>query len=147
MGIRLIDSYSKCTHCNSEFRVSSSKQRFCSSICRGRAYYKANAETEKKRIEAYKLKNPLIAKGIKLKRYYNMTVETYYKMLADQNGVCKICNKTCSTGRELCVDHCHKTGKIRGLLCGKCNTGLGSFNDDKDKMLVAIKYLEDAGVD
>jgi hypothetical protein len=46
-------------------------------------------------------------------------------MLANQNGVCKICNKPCKSGKSLAVDHCHETGRVRGLLCAKCNTNLG----------------------
>jgi len=59
------------------------------------------------------------------KRAYGITVEDYETMLVNQNGVCKICNKTCKSGKSLAVDHCHETGKVRGLLCAKCNTNLG----------------------
>jgi hypothetical protein len=59
------------------------------------------------------------------KRAYGITVEDYETMLANQNGVCKICNRPCKSGKSLAVDHCHETGKVRGLLCAKCNTNLG----------------------
>ncbi len=59
------------------------------------------------------------------KRAYGITVENYETMLVNQNGVCKICNKPCKSGKSLAVDHCHETGKVRGLLCAKCNTNLG----------------------
>lgn len=58
-------------------------------------------------------------------------------MLAEQNGLCKICNRN----KELVVDHCPKTGKVRGLLCGKCNKGLGHFFDNKNYLKQAINYL------
>ena len=48
----------------------------------------------------------------------------------------------CTTGKRLAVDHCHKTGKIRGLLCTKCNIGLGYFNDDVILLKNSIRYLE-----
>lgn len=70
-------------------------------------------------------------------------------MLADQNGVCLICSKELivlgsveEIQKVACVDHCHKTGKVRGLLCRNCNTGLGSFKDDTDFLKKAIEYLE-----
>ena len=59
------------------------------------------------------------------KRSYGITIEDYETMFANQNGVCKICQKTCKSGKNLAVDHCHKTGKVRGLLCATCNTSLG----------------------
>ena len=145
MAVRLEETLSQCKHCNSSFIVKNSVQTFCSKSCRKKAYYLANAETEKLRTDKYKANNPLVAKGIKLKRY-GITTDTYYQMLKSQNGVCKICSQACLTGRELCVDHCHTTGKVRGLLCGKCNSGLGSFNDNIQSLKMAIEYLEDKGV-
>lgn len=58
-----------------------------------------------------------------------------------QNGCCKIC-KSKENEKFLSVDHCHKTNKFRGLLCQKCNTGLGLFNDDQKLLLIAIEYLK-----
>jgi len=76
----------------------------------------------------------------KMKRY-GMTKESYESMAASQGGVCAICSRACQTGRRLAVDHCHDTGKIRGLLCANCNTGLGKFSDSEDLMLLAIDYI------
>ncbi len=59
--------------------------------------------------------------------------------LALQNGACAICKK--KRKRWLCVDHCHRTGKIRGLLCTSCNAALGSFEDDPHTTQVAADYL------
>ena len=69
-------------------------------------------------------------------------------MLEKQNGVCKICGDKETTSengvtRRLAVDHCHSTGKVRGLLCGKCNKSLGGFKDSKELLLKVINYLED----
>jgi hypothetical protein len=63
-------------------------------------------------------------------------------MLQQQNGLCAICKKT-ETGKtsNLCVDHCHKTGKVRGLLCNNCNKGLGLFKDNPEVLLNASAYL------
>lgn len=75
-----------------------------------------------------------------LKRFYGITIEDFELMLNNQNGVCKICSSD-NGGNTLHVDHCHSTGKVRGLLCGKCNTAIGLMNDDIDVLLSAIKYL------
>lgn len=60
-----------------------------------------------------------------LKNKYGITVDDYEKMFTEQNGVCKICQEICKSGKSLAVDHCHETGRVRGLLCAKCNTNLG----------------------
>lgn len=75
-------------------------------------------------------------------REYGITESEYTSMLEIQNGCCKICDKHFSKlGRTLCVDHCHRTGKIRGLLCDKCNRALGAFEDSVPNLKKAIRYL------
>lgn len=64
----------------------------------------------------------------------------YNRMLGVQNGLCKICGMI-NDGKSLCVDHCHKTGKIRGLLCANCNSGIGMMKDSPDILRNAIDYL------
>ena len=59
------------------------------------------------------------------KRKYGITVEQYNQMLLIQNNTCKICKNMCKSGKNLAVDHCHATGKVRGLLCATCNVNLG----------------------
>ncbi len=78
-----------------------------------------------------------------LKYYYGISVEEYDALLARQNGKCAICREK-PEGQTLCVDHCHATGKIRGLLCRSCNVGLGNFRDDPRLLRAAIAYLEAA---
>lgn len=82
-----------------------------------------------------------------LKRKYGISVDEYDKLLASQNGVCAICGTkethTHKSGKlkELSVDHCHSRGHVRGLLCVKCNRGLGYFDDDLERINRAIDYL------
>jgi len=78
-----------------------------------------------------------------LKRY-GLTHEKYVQMFERQDGCCKICAKECLSGMNLSVDHCHKTGKIRGLLCKKCNSALGMLNDDIALFKSAITYLKNS---
>jgi hypothetical protein len=82
------------------------------------------------------------------KYYYGMSQEDYDRLVARQGGACAICGKR--PAKALCVDHCHATGKIRGLLCRKCNLGIGHLDDSPSVMRAAIAYLsgccEDAPV-
>lgn len=78
---------------------------------------------------------------------YKISLEEYEKMLKQQNNCCKICNINIGTlhnkrKKNFCVDHCHSTGKIRGLLCDSCNKGIGFFNDNTSLLEKAILYLK-----
>lgn len=75
-----------------------------------------------------------------LKRTYGITLDEFETKLKEQNGVCAIC-KTKTEEKHLAVDHCHRSNKIRALLCGKCNRGIGMFKDDVVLMQKAIDYL------
>ena len=79
-----------------------------------------------------------------LTKTYGITQSTVEKMLESQGGRCAICPKTEPGGKQgkWHVDHDHKTGKVRGLLCAGCNLALGVFKDDKEMLKNAIKYLE-----
>lgn len=74
---------------------------------------------------------------------YGISPEQYYEMLKEQDGKCKICNQTVPEGQYLDIDHNHKTGEIRGLICNKCNKGLGFFGEDIKVLENAIKYLKE----
>lgn len=72
----------------------------------------------------------------------DMTIEKYNQMLSLQNNCCAICKQDQTKFKQkLSVDHCHTTGKIRGLLCGSCNRGLGYFHDSVAKINNAKEYL------
>ena len=75
---------------------------------------------------------------------YGISHEEYDEMLERQGGVCAICKNKPGEGKLLCVDHCHVTGMVRGLLCHKCNSVLAFGNDDPDIMRAAIAYLQAA---
>lgn len=80
----------------------------------------------------------------RLKRQFNITPEEYVAMVESQGGVCAICGGPPGKKR-LAVDHNHKTGKVRGLLCGNCNTSLGGFMDSRDLLIKAVAYLDKWG--
>lgn len=75
---------------------------------------------------------------------YGLSIEDFDELLAMQDGGCAICGREdygTSQARRLAVDHCHSTGTIRGLLCWNCNTVLGKFEDDPDRLVAAALYL------
>lgn len=80
-----------------------------------------------------------------IKRRYGISYEEYEDILEQQNNCCAICKSDTSQNnratRGLFVDHCHTTGKVRGLLCSKCNHALGLLNDDIDLLKAAMDYL------
>lgn len=96
----------------------------------GRAYRcrdcKVTAETARRRADRMKL--------------YGFTLADYDAMLAAQGGGCAVCEAP-PGARALHVDHDHRTGEVRGLLCNNCNQGLGRFNDDPDRLIAAAMYL------
>lgn len=78
-------------------------------------------------------------------KQYNLTEEDYNLLYSLQEGKCKICGiSQFKLKTKLAVDHCHKTGKVRGLLCTKCNLGLGYFNDNYLILEKATEYLKDS---
>ena len=78
-----------------------------------------------------------------IKRLYGITIEEYNELKEKQNNKCAICGTDeKNLIKKLAVDHCHTTGKVRGLLCRKCNSGIGFLQDDIEVLTNAIKYLK-----
>lgn len=80
-------------------------------------------------------------RGCALKTRYGITIAQYDALAEAQGGGCALCGKACTTGKRLAVDHDHATGRVRGLLCRKCNRGLGHFDDDPAALRRAADYL------
>jgi hypothetical protein len=74
-------------------------------------------------------------------RRYGISLAEYDALLARQGGVCAICRRRQSPRAKLCVDHCHLTGRMRGLLCRRCNLALGHLGDDQRTLIAALAYL------
>ncbi len=82
-----------------------------------------------------------VARRAKIKRMFGITPEDYDRMFEDQRGVCAICSRESPDGRRLHIDHCHASGRVRGLLCHDCNRGLGMFKDSQERLAAAVRYL------
>jgi hypothetical protein len=109
-------------------------------------YYRLNCiSCENERAKRYHLENrakrSFQNRDWNLKQKFGITAQEYDLMLEQQDNACKIC-KSVDSDRGLAVDHDHLTGKVRGLLCGKCNRGLGHFDDSIEMLELAIKYLK-----
>lgn len=124
-----------------------------------RAYYEAHKEELKAKVNIYRKENPVKIKAAKkkygqsvkgkrvrksaaLRNSYGISIEDFERMYAEQAGLCAICGKEI-VGKNCHVDHDHKTGKIRKLLCSNCNAGLGFFQDNSKLLLLATKYVID----
>ena len=109
-----------------------------------------NTAYRKRYRERNKDKEELWQRRTHLKSKYNLTEEQYNEMLRLQNGVCAICRQPESAMRRgkirnLCVDHCHTTGQVRGLLCVACNLSIGYLKDSALLLRVAADYIEKRG--
>jgi hypothetical protein len=112
----------KCVKCDEEFTPTLAAQKYCSGRC-------WQAVDRKKRPNRNRVSIP---------------ASQYSDLMLAQDGKCAICkcdSGTNNRGDRLAVDHCHSTGKIRGLLCHKCNTAIGLLKDSKENLLEAIRYL------
>lgn len=90
--------------------------------------------------------NPVRTDGFAHKfrcKKYGITPDLYDLILQEQSGLCKICLQS-QPNKRLAIDHCHATNRVRGLLCEKCNRGLGLFQDSVACLNAAIEYLKNA---
>jgi hypothetical protein len=121
----------KCKHCQEEFIQNRPDKRYCSKGCKKKESFKRGLKTSYGRMRHWK------RWGI------TITFEQYNTLLKEQNFKCKICGLPQSNFKQrLCVDHDHNTGKIRGLLCHKCNRALGFFKDNTEFLQKALEYLQ-----
>lgn len=130
-----------CLCCSSIFSTAYNNKIYCSKSCNSKMNYK---HKQKKR-DYYKYD-----RNYALVRNYGITLEQYTQRLTEQNHLCAICKqpetkRSSRTGNlfYLAVDHCHTTGKIRGLLCKRCNMILGSVEDKESILESAIRYLKE----
>ncbi len=105
----------------------------------GNTEYKAKKSDYDKE---YREKYPDKRRHAKLFYYYGISIQEYRRLLESQGGGCAICGTPPKNGKWLCVDHDHETKKIRGLLCNRCNCGIGYFDNSTKLIHLARKYLK-----
>lgn len=116
---------------------------------KAKEYYKRWRESErgkeytKKYMREYYLKNksPEKKRAAHIKQHFGLSMEDYARLLVSQDYVCGICGGKDSK-RPLVVDHDHPTGRVRGLLCSNCNSGMGLLGDDITRLKSAIKWIQ-----
>lgn len=132
-----------CNTCSKDIStdtVVARRKRTCSACIAERK--RADAARAKNRNPSQYLSNQ---RSFFLKSKYGVTSESVDLMLRFQGGECKICRRELHYGdtRSIHLDHCHTTGRLRGILCTGCNTGLGSFQDNPASLVRAAMYLVD----
>lgn len=120
-----------CENCKKEFetleiKVRSKGEKYCSNYCYNE--FRSNNKQDKKVLNTYH----------QIKFKYGLDKESYIKLKEMSDNKCNICKEE----KILCVDHCHETGKIRGLLCHDCNLLLGKAKDDITILQNSIEYLK-----
>lgn len=130
-----IDDVKVCSYCkflkpNSHFGQSNTRMCLLCKRSKNRESVRSNPEEVRK-----------YRRGKELERKFGITLEEYSLMLDEQLGVCKICKNSPKSGRTLSVDHCHISGKVRGLLCDRCNIAL-AYIEDKEMYILYLEYLE-----
>jgi len=116
---------------------------------RARQYREKNRDhinaLKKNHHEKYREEENLKRRDRNLRQLYGVAPEEYESMLSAQSGGCAVCGETNKNRRRLYVDHDHETGKVRGLLCHRCNRVLGSVNDSPELLRRLIDYLKRHG--
>jgi hypothetical protein len=116
---------------------------------RRKVYRAANIESERQkdrdRYRKWKQTRPegwrRAVKNGRLKEQYGITINDLDRMIEACNATCEICREVQLDPYKMHVDHCHSTGAIRGLICGKCNVGIGMFRDNPENLVRAAEYL------
>ena len=125
---------------NKERYVSSGRCVFCKKRD-NRSNWAAKAKKDDKDKEKFNRLNRQAQRRFQLSKY-GLTEKEYESIFNRQGQACAICRCPPPPNRKLAVDHCHKTGEVRGLLCVNCNTGLGLLEDSKPIIKAAIAYLK-----
>lgn len=94
---------------------------------------------ERERLRRWRRSNPEKKRAQKLRQEYGLTPEQLAAMLRAQGNACAICRAAAPE----CIDHCHASGRVRGVLCRLCNSGIGQFGDDPAILLAAADYIEE----
>ena len=146
----MLKQCSKCKELKEDFEFYKSSQSkdglfsFCKSCTKiqQQKYREGNREALLAKARIYDAKHKNMHRNAQLKGRYGFSLEEHDIMLEEQNGCCAICQRSIANlPRPPSVDHDHETGKVRGLLCQSCNSGLANFKDNIESLKFAIEYL------
>lgn len=132
----------KCREYNRQWRANNKERE----RAKAREWYRRNRErviarkTELRRANPERTRTRL--RKNKLKARYGLSLEDYNRLALSQNNACAICQESPGVDVNLDVDHCHLSGKVRGLLCRQCNTAIGSLKHNPELTRAATEYLE-----
>lgn len=115
-----------CLWCGNDIRHLRSHARWCSGSCAARGWRRNNPDGQRRNL---------------LRSVYGISPDQFDAMLNSQDNRCAICKSTEPSGIYWHIDHNHATNTVRGILCAPCNSGLGSFRDDPERLIAAINYL------
>lgn len=153
-----------CLECNQEFVLKKSDAVYCSDLCRAKQNQKVRADRTARFRKCMKCgvsvpskpgypvcadckidkRDPVKERRkeeLRKFRKYGISEEQYYEMIRSQGSKCAICSTDEPTSKGWQIDHCHSTGKVRGILCHHCNTAIGQFKDNVEHLLSAVEYL------
>lgn len=131
----------QCKECGCDIVGRAKQAKFCTETCKRAGMLKQNPSRSREG-----------ARKLAIKYKYNLEWSDYQRMHEESSGGCEICGTPLSllksADKETAfVDHCHETGKVRGILCNPCNRGLGYFRDSRLHLQQALNYLEKHDVD
>lgn len=140
-----------CGHCKVEkdlgsFNVNRSKKNYAKGVypvCKS-----CQSKKSKESYKRHKAKRNQSSRSYHLSRNYGLTLDEFHALVEKQGQLCACCGekqdykRTDGKRQHLFVDHCHKTGEVRGLLCGRCNSGIGLLGDTAEHVKKAVEYLE-----
>lgn len=119
-----------------------SKANSAKSVAATKEWRSLNRDRRCQSDAAWRANNARKAKGYQLKSKYGLSADDYDFLLMKQRGLCAICDGGTSGSGDLHVDHEHTTGKVRGLLCSRCNQAIGLLLDDPELLRRASEYLQ-----
>lgn len=145
LKLRKTPIYEKCQHCN-EAPPKNAKAQFCDpcgKLRRKDSWTRWYSVPENKaKVREYSSEHEArtrFKRGWELKQKYGITLEEHDQLLEDFNHSCGICG----ADKDLCVDHCHSSGVVRGILCRKCNLSIGQLGDSAEMLFRAFTYLKE----
>jgi len=132
---------SYCKSCHKEYVVKHYQENKIKYLESANNWKITNPQKRRDNVNKNNRKNPERQKNSRLKTLYGVTLEDFNKKVLLQENKCAICGNVFKKTTDACMDHCHKSKKVRDILCRTCNSGLGYFKDSIQNLKSAIQYL------